>query len=395
MHRSDLLAWPARAGLTAVAFVVTVVLSAGPAFAATWTIQATSNPNGATYSDLNGVSCASSSACVAAGYSDRANGSDRTLIERWNGTKWAIQTSPNPKHTQGAILNGVSCPTGKACIAVGRNDRPNGLRASLAIRWNGSKWSLQTTPNAARPVTVLNGVTCLSATSCVAVGQAGSTQISPDLTVVESWDGSKWTLVPSPNPQSEQLATLQSVSCSSASACTAAGYWQEVGGRGQLLLVERWNGSKWKIQDAPDPSGGTGAAFGGVSCSSDTECTATGYYVNGTTAASLVERWDGTNWKVQSSPNPQSAMATLLDAVSCPSSTSCTATGLYQTNAGQLPVAERWDGSTWKLEAPAPPNGSLHSSLDGVSCTGAKTCESVGASEDVNGNGFTLAEASG
>ena len=385
--------WAVRTGVVASALSALAVIVAGPALAATWTIQSTPNPQGATYSDLNGISCASVTVCVAAGRWSGANG-DRTLIERWNGSKWSIQSSRNPKHTTGAILNGVSCVSGKACMAVGRSDRPNGIRATFAERWNGTKWKTTATPNPQRQVSVLNSVACASATSCVAVGQAGGSQVSPDSTLAESWDGSTWTLVPSPNPQNAQNAALQSVSCSSASACTAVGWWVEAGGRGQALLVERWNGSKWKIQTAPDPSGGAGAAFGGVSCSSDSTCTATGYYVDGTTGVSLVERWDGTSWKVQSSPNPQGASGTLLLAVSCPSATSCTATGLFQTLGGQFPVAERWNGSAWKLEAPAVPSGSNRSSLDGVSCTSAKGCEAAGFYEDNAGNGFTLAEGS-
>ena len=120
-----------------------------------------------------------------------------------------------------------------------------------------------------------------------------------------------------------------------------------------------------------------------------------GFYVNGSNfGVSLVERWNGTNWKVQSTPNPAGAMITILFGVSCTSATACAATGRVQGNGEQFPVAERWDGASWTLESPAPPPGSMRSSLDGVACTSAKACEAVGFYEDASGDGFTLAEVS-
>jgi hypothetical protein len=41
-------------------------------------------------------------------------------------------------------------------------------------------------------------------------------------TLVESWDGAHWSIVPSPNPPNSPV--LSGVSCVSAVACTAAGF---------------------------------------------------------------------------------------------------------------------------------------------------------------------------
>ncbi|MEA2314573.1 MAG: hypothetical protein QOI03_1265, partial [Solirubrobacteraceae bacterium] len=45
---------------------------------------------------LSGVSCTTASACTAVGYYVNSAGTRLTLAERWNGTSWATQTTPNP-----------------------------------------------------------------------------------------------------------------------------------------------------------------------------------------------------------------------------------------------------------------------------------------------------------
>ncbi len=43
---------------------------------------------------------------------------DLTLAERWDGTHWTIQPTPDPSTTE-SILYSVSCPSASACVAVG------------------------------------------------------------------------------------------------------------------------------------------------------------------------------------------------------------------------------------------------------------------------------------
>ena len=69
-----------------------------------------------------------------------------TLAERWNGTRWAIQHTPNRPHgnlsgAATATLNAVSCPSGTSCVAVGRSDF-----GALAELWNGKTWAIQHLP---------------------------------------------------------------------------------------------------------------------------------------------------------------------------------------------------------------------------------------------------------
>jgi len=48
--------------------------------------------------------------------------------------------------TQGGFLSGVSCSSPTSCIAVGLNDNGG---VALAEYWNGTSWAVQSTPNPA------------------------------------------------------------------------------------------------------------------------------------------------------------------------------------------------------------------------------------------------------
>ena len=103
-------------------------------------------------------------------------------------------------------------------------------------------------------------------------------------TLVESWNGASWSVVPSPSPGAGSF--LGGVSCVSATACTAAGYYNPTSNtRG--TLVESWNGSSWSV--VPSPSRGSHSALDDVSCASTTACTATGYYPAGGGYKTLIE----------------------------------------------------------------------------------------------------------
>src|SRR5215467_13227659 len=92
--------------------------SAAAAAASGWSIQHTPNPTGASFVPLQAVSCTSATACTAVGSSSTST-TTVTLAERWNGTKWSIQHTPNPTGASFVPLKAVSCTSATACTAVG------------------------------------------------------------------------------------------------------------------------------------------------------------------------------------------------------------------------------------------------------------------------------------
>jgi hypothetical protein len=86
--------------------------------------------------DLDGISCASASACTAVGgYESNTPFLTPLLVEHWNGTTWTVQPAPLPRPSGGNWLAGVSCATSTACLAVGQNYNSYHLARTVAERY--------------------------------------------------------------------------------------------------------------------------------------------------------------------------------------------------------------------------------------------------------------------
>lgn len=117
------------------------------------------------------------------------------------------------------------------------------------------------------------------------------------------------------------------MTCVSASDCWAAGYTFGDGRR--QTLIERWDGTAWTIVDSPDTSRTQHNSLTDVTCVSASDCWAVGYYSNGGVNRTLIERWDGTSWAIVDSPNTTSTQDNTLAAVTCVSESECWAVGFY------------------------------------------------------------------
>jgi hypothetical protein len=286
----------------------------------TWTIETTPNPKG--IGDLYGVSCISATACTAVGASGLRNygNTNLTLAEAWNGRTWTIEPTPNPNGSRESSLYAVSCSSANACTAVGTYKSSDTARASrtLVEAWDGEKWAIETSPNQNRAqVPQLSAVSCTSPSACTAVG---TYVIGADShMLVEAWNGKKWAIETTPNPTGAQETVLSGVSCTSTAACTAVGgyYDNPEDDTPDVTLVEAWNGKRWAITPTPNPNG---ASLSEVSCTSATACAAVGSGPKGP----LAEIWNGKRWAVERVPKPNRAF---LIGVSCTSATACIAVG--------------------------------------------------------------------
>jgi hypothetical protein len=291
-----------------------------------WTIELPPNPPGASSSGLHGVSCTSATACTAVGHYVNSAATGWTLAEIWNGSKWTFELPPNPPRAKNSGLSGVSCTSATACTAVGHYVNSADTRVTLAEIWNGSKWTFELPPNPpSASSSGLSGVSCTSATSCTAVGGYTNRAETRWSTLAEVWNGSKWTIKLTANPNGVRSG-LTAVSCASATACTAVGEWVKSTGMGGLTLAEVWSGSKWAIEPTANPNGVGRSGLTGVSCVSATACTAVGWYgYGGATQVTLVEIWNGSKWAIEPTPNAPGASS--LYGVSCTSATACAAVG--------------------------------------------------------------------
>jgi hypothetical protein len=194
--------------------------------AMTWSVV--SSPNrGPGFNGLSAVSCVSAAACTAVGGFQGSTGVERTLAESWNGSRWSAVPSPN-RGTGGNALFAASCVPDGACMAVGGFGLPSGGASGLSgsgqgtliESWNNTRWSLLPSPSPGSS-SDLSGVSCVSDDRCMAVGATENSSLVVS-TLIESWNGTRWSVVPSPSPHD---STLAGVSCVSAAACTATGIY--------------------------------------------------------------------------------------------------------------------------------------------------------------------------
>lgn len=366
-----------------LSLALTAIVTAGSALAGgsgaaaggrQWRIEPAPDPVGADISVLSSVACSSGRACTAVGSSATSLSSHTLpLAERWDGKSWRIQPTPAPKGTSDTLF-GVSCPSARACIAVGSAFHTAGRRNTpLTELWNGRRWRVQPAPTSKAPSS-LYAVSCTSASSCVAVGH---TLGAPQEPIVERWDGKTWRTQAIPRLAKD--TTLVGASCPRARSCTAVG-WNNATGNARPLAMS-WNGRSWQVQAVPLPHQAPAGIFDAVSCTSAKACTATGTDFSHPGGPTLAERWNGKTWRVERTPNPAnysvSSSEVALNGVSCTSAKACTAIGEYTPDHAAAYFIESWNGNRWRLEPAPHPSDFAHGALLGISCASAG-CDAVG-----------------
>jgi hypothetical protein len=138
--------------------------------------------------------------------------------------QWSAMDTPSPAGPGNTQLNDVSCLTTSYCIAVGDYDGPGGVPAfASAELWNGFTWSLLPSANIGSTLNRLLSVSCLSTQMCIAVGYTATGSGAPPYsTLIERWNGTQWSVMPSPDPSTSNA--LFGVACTSVASCVAVGY---------------------------------------------------------------------------------------------------------------------------------------------------------------------------
>src|SRR5207244_1717372 len=138
--------------------------------------------------------------------------------------------------------------------------------------------------------------------------------------------------------------------------CLAVGFYFD--GFTYKTLVEQLSAPTWSVVASPNPPDATDGSFlNGVSCLSTTRCYAVGAYSIGSTSKTLTQRWNGTSWSIVPSPNPTNATFSVLNGVSCPTTTSCDAVGSYFDGSTNNTLVEHWNGTSWSIVTTPGPAG--------------------------------------
>lgn len=126
-------------------------------------------------------------------FGDPINIIAQTLIEHWNGSSWSIVTSPT--HGTYSLLRSFAAVARLDDWAFGETITKHVL-VPLAEHWNGGRWSIVSVPTVSGIDTTIFASTALGPKDVWAVGSSLGFR---DQTFTINWNGSTWTLVPSPN----------------------------------------------------------------------------------------------------------------------------------------------------------------------------------------------------
>ena len=181
------------------------------------------------------------------------------LFEHYDGTSWKASKLLSGDQ----FLFGASADATNDVWAVGFFGPENDNSRTLALHFDGTNWKSAKTPSVGKGANQFNGVLALAPNDVWAVGF--STPVPPPagaatLTLIEHFDGTSWKIVPSPNvgPKSVyQSNRLFGLTASSANDIWAFGSYFEADGSGhQMTLLLHWNGTEWTIAPSPNPNNG-------------------------------------------------------------------------------------------------------------------------------------------
>ncbi len=296
---------------------------------------------------IYGLTCPSTSVCYT------VDNFGHVMATFNGGASWALQSTPvtspgiNVPGSGGpnpyAGLFGISCVSTTTCVAVGGYPPAGETYPPIVETTNsGATWMLESNP--APTADYLMGASCLpGTTTCFAVGYAG--------TILETTDLMTWTAM-----TSNTTKALTGITCLSTTDCVATGQTGE---------IDVYNGTSWTSNTS---TLGTSAFLAGVTCTTATNCYAVG-------KEGVTESFDSTNVSGTLAQLNGGGYAGTLDAVTCPSTTQCVAVGasgtiLTTVNGGQ----------TWLTETDP-----VTVTLDGVACVSTSTCVAIGTGGDIIG----------
>ena len=296
----------------------------------TWT-QTPVPHAGPNYNTLFGVAATAGRAWAVGVALDRSYFA-HSLIDTWNGSAWQIAKTPE-LHSQRDILYSATAVSASDVWAVGIQQSQSGTFGTLIEHFNGKRWSVVPGPNPGKFGNQLYGVAAAGPSDVWAVGQ--SDDATSDTPLVEHWDGHSWA-----------VASVPSAGLTGGLLQAVAIHGNQVWAAGQsddathqaFPLIEHLSPGTWT---ATQPSG-LGSAFSdinGVAVAGSTVWIV-GEYLDAATGLqhTLVARSTGTGWQQVPAPNPGTGDK-CLGGISA-AGTSAWAVGYFKTNTSRSPLIE-------------------------------------------------------
>jgi hypothetical protein len=269
---------------------------------------------------------------------------------------WNPVPSPNVSSDEDSVLAALDIIAASNIWAVGSSTSGD-ARNTLIEHWNGRKWTIVPSPNGAQPVNWLTGVSAVSASDIWAVGYTndGGGATGQSFNLILHYDGTSWTEVAAPNPIPDPnpgdypvTNELYAVHAISANNVWAVGHLYTYSLEHAVTL--HWNGTQWSDASRQLPSRYT--RLRSIDAVAANDIWAVGEIQRLGTQQTLTEHFDGTSWSVVPSPNA-SPNADYLMSVSMVSSNNVWAVGYGNQviDFSQHYQTQSWhfDGTSWSL----------------------------------------------
>ena len=188
------------------------------------------------------------------------------FVEHWDGKAWSVVPVPDPNPVHPGMtqsLSAISADSAHDVWAVGdyliRTGPASDRYETYTLHWNGTSWRVVHMPKVAGTNDLeayqFNAIDAISPDNVWAVGDAGinvTTIGTPSRTLIEHWNGTAWSIVPSPKGGTAPF--LDGVAAVGPASIWAVGSDTPAGGQPQTLALH-WNGTAWTRAPSPTVGG--------------------------------------------------------------------------------------------------------------------------------------------
>ncbi|HEY2447018.1 MAG TPA: hypothetical protein VGI20_14880 [Rhizomicrobium sp.] len=304
------------------------------------------------FNSLNAMAALSSSDVWAVGQFRQfaLNDYDQTLAEHWNGTKWKVIPTPTPAKPI-SILWGAAAISPQDVWAVGYERDVGSGYYTLIEHWDGKKWTI------VQDASGQGWLTSVAAVSSTDVWAVGSTDyIGHGL--IEHWDGKSWT-----RKTLQASSFLRAVTAIGQDDVWAVGQTPR-NGDGDHTYALHFDGTSWTHVRTPSPlrlhtvdqnwlTSVTALASDDVWAAGVTRDPDYGILDR-----TLTEHWDGRHWRVVHSPHLGHDVGNDFWAAAALSSTDVWSLGSVGNDPNFRPLGEYWNGGSW-TRTRVPSSGTL------------------------------------
>lgn len=278
---------------------------------------------------------------------------EEQVFLHWAGSSWETIPSPAPK---GGSLGRIATD-GQNLWAIGRRLVPTGRDSQggspIAARWDGASWRLFDLPAPSPGHTEVHDVLARSATDVWAAGGYDTPPRDPRYEpprlhpLLLHWDGRRWSRVDPPLPNIDGYVVA--LGTDGADGIWLVGSNAREGRRVKPSYFARMVGSKWKLESSPFTKGDEIPVSIDGSGPNDVWAVGSG----GRGSGSVLEHWDGTHWRLVTPPLP--AFHGSPEDLAVLSKSDAWAVGTRRIS-DELSAAliEHWDGVMWRIVAPPP-----------------------------------------